>query len=505
MCGFIHQPPKTPKSRATHQAFGVTSSENLRMTTSVQRQILAAVGGKPPENGMLLGGDPVDGVVRHVVFDDGAERSGSTYSPDHVRLNALLTDWWRPSGIRLLGFVHSHPGRFARPSGGDLHYAEVILRANPHLDRLLMPIVTVEPAPTLHPFVVVRTPGGVEARPVTLDVLDEVLVSTAKSVPLGPTPSLPNAKPRAIREETFRRVVGAFDLPHLSFCRVVVVGTGGAAGFCEDVVRAGVHEVVLIDPDVVSATNLATQQVYRRDIGRPKVDAVADRLRDINPAVNALALQNDFEQLPEAEIESLLGLDLARPPILTLLCGCTDAFFAQARVNRAGLHFGVPTLSAQVYAEGRGAEITFTYPGVTPACHRCVLQSRYDAYLRDGYTNTVTSDGTPISATTRLNSTKLLVALAILHHGTAHPRWGRMLERIGNRNLIQLRLDPDLGLPVFDRVLCGDRDRVFSDEAVWLPQQPEGQATGRTPCPDCSGTGDLRLSIGSFTDTRLPR
>ena len=102
-----------------------------------------------------------------------------------------------------------------------------------------------------------------------------------------------------------------------------------------------------------------------------------------------------------------------------------------------------------------------------------------------------------------MNSTKLFVALALLHHGTAHPRWGRLLERIGNRNLVQLRLDPDLALPVFERVLCGDRDRVFSDEAVWLPQQPEGSATGRTPCPDCGGTGDLRSAIGTLTDTRL--
>jgi ThiF family protein/JAB domain-containing protein similar to deubiquitination enzymes len=479
------------------------SGEIMRMTASAHRQIMGAVGTKPPENGMPLGGDPADGVVRHVVFDDGAERSGATYSPDHVRLNRLLADWWRPSGIRLLGFVHSHPGRFARPSGGDLHYAQVILQANPHLGRLLMPIVTVEPEPALHPFVVVRTSDGVVAKAATLEVLDEVLVAPSEKA--AAKPALVNPTPRQIREETFRRVVGAYDLAHLRYCRVLIVGVGGAAGLAEDVVRAGVHEVVLIDPDTVSATNLATQQVYRRDLGRPKVEAVADRLRDINPAANVLALRKGFDEFSDAEIESLLGLDLARPPIRTLVCGCTDAFFAQARVNRVGLHFGVPTLCAQVYAEGRGAEITFTYPGITPACHRCVLRSRYDAYLKNGYSNTVTSDGTPISSTTRLNSTKLFVALALLHHGTAHPRWGRTLERISNRNLIQLRLDPDLALPVFERVLCGDRDRVFCDESVWLPQQPEGPMTGHAACPDCGGTGDLREAIGSLTDTRLPR
>ena len=481
------------------------SREALRMSAAVHRQIMGAIGTKAPENGMLLGGDPTDGVVRHVVFDDGAERSGSTYSPDHVRLNSLLTGWWRPSGIRLLGFVHSHPGQFARPSGGDLHYADVILKANPHLERLLMPIVTVSPEPVIHPFVVIRTPKGVAAVPAALEVLDEVLVFASAKRSQATAVTSGTLSPRTIREETFRRVVGAYDLAHLRHCRVVVVGVGGAVGFVEDLARAGICDLVLVDPDVVATTNLATQQVYRRDLGRPKVEVIAERLRDINPAVEALARQADFNTLTESEIESLLGLDVARPPVRTLLCGCTDNFFAQARVNRAGLQHGVPTLCAQVYAEGRGAELTFTYPGVTPACHRCILASRYEAYLEQGYENDVTSDATPIASTTRLNAAKLAVAMALLHHGTTHPRWGRLLERIGSRNLVQLRLDPDLALPVFDRVLAGDRDRILFDEAVWLPQQPEGSAVGRTPCPDCGGTGDLRTAVGSIADTRVAR
>ena len=477
------------------------SAHPLRLSRSVYRQIIGAVGTKVPENGMVLGGDPVDGIVRHVVFDDGADRTGATYSPDVQRLNTLLAEWWGPSGIRLLGFVHSHPGRFGRPSAGDLRYATAILKANPHLERLLIPILTFDPEPTVHAYAAVRNAGEVVVVAVPLEVLDEVLaVASAKESAAAVEPR-PGA--RVVREETFRRVVDAYDLPHLRFCRVVIVGVGGASGFAEDLVRAGVHDLVLLDPDTVSATNLATQQAYRRDLGRAKVEALADRLRDINPAVEVRALQQDFNQLSDGTIEELLGCDLARPPIRTLLCGCTDQFFAQARVNRVGLQFGVPTLSAQVYAEGRGAEVTFTYPGRTPACQRCVLRSRYDAYLKDGYRNTVTSDGTPIGSTTRLNATKLLVALAILHHGTAHPRWGRMLERLGDRSLIQIRLHPDLELPVFDRVLAGDRERIFADDTVWLPQRPEAGTADRPPCPDCGGTGDLRAAVGTLPDTRL--
>ena len=83
-----------------------------------------------------------------------------------------------------------------------------------------------------------------------------------------------------------------------------------------------------------------------------------------------------------------------------------------------------------------------------------------------------------------------------------------MLTRIGKRNLVQLRMDPDfagtLGIKVFDRVFEGaDQDRLFFDEAVWLPQDQECPETGYEPCPDCGGTGDLRYAVGKFNDTKL--
>jgi hypothetical protein len=139
------------------------------------------------------------------------------------------------------------------------------------------------------------------------------------------------------------------------------------------------------------------------------------------------------------------------------------------------------------------------------------LSSRYRHFLEARRQNDVTSHGTPIFSTTRLNAIKGGVALALFHHGSAHPRWGEMISRIGKRNLIQIRMDPDfahtLGMKVFDRVFeKADQARLFFDEAVWLPQDQEGPETGYdVPCPDCGGTGDLRKALGTIQDTRLAR
>ena len=175
----------------------------LRMTAAVHRQILGAVGSKEPEQGMLLGGDLADGIVRHVVFDDSARRTGATYSPDVVRLNALLSEWWGPSGIRLLGVVHSHPGRLGRPSEGDRKYAGAILHTNPHLDRLLLPILTFDPEPTIHGFVALREDGGVRLETTKLEILEEVLAKATEGAGQTSTPT--PTSPRAIRAETFAR------------------------------------------------------------------------------------------------------------------------------------------------------------------------------------------------------------------------------------------------------------------------------------------------------------
>lgn len=474
----------------------------LPMTASVIEQIRASVGALPAESGGMLGGSRLDGVVRTFAFDDhpgGA--TAATYTPRHELLTRVLREQWNPRGVQLLGFVHSHPSGFRRPSGPDIDYAQRFLARNDDLDRMLLPIVTSAADHdefAMAGFAVGRDGGPARAvpRPVTV-------VADAEPIPTEP-------------HAAFARVQSAYDLDRLARTRLVVVGAGGAAAFVEDMCRAGVGEVVLVDPDLVEPANVGTQMVRLRDAGTPKVASLARRLVEVSPVVTVAAVHASTDDLTDQDLTRLATARIgghARPEV-SLVCGFTDSFAAQARVARLALHLGLPSLAAQVYAEGRGAEISFALPGRTPACQRCALGSRYRAY-RDGYRNDVGSGGTPIFATTRLNSLKGFVALALLHGAGSEPasgagghRWLRLLDRIGNRNLIMIRMDPDLattvGLGQFDRALSGaDAARIVTDETLWLPQEPESPATGFEPCGDCGGTGDLRDAIGTLPVSHL--
>ncbi len=486
----------------------------LRMTREVYDEIRQTIGLRPAENGGALGREEDDDVIRYYVFDDTAHKTGATYSPNHELLNKMFKSNWNPRGIRLAGFVHSHPAGFTRPSRGDLYYADRILAAIPDLPALFLPIVQTVPDTRsfkLRAFVALREDGQLVDHEVELEIVDDEANSRAAKADAAQV-MVPD-----ISGDVFDRVKNAYDLDRLARARVVIVGVGGAASFAEDLARCGTGEFVLIDDDRVSVSNIATQQVYLKDVGRPKVEALADRLRDINPWVRVTTVPESLDSLDDSAIRAIcldpVDHSDGRSPSVTLLCGLTDNFLAQARVNALALNFGLPSLCAQVWQEGRGAEVTFTYPGLTSACHRCILSARYDAYLKDGYRNTVTSHGTPIFATTRLNAIKGFIALALLHHDStgSSSRFAGLAGRIGNRNMLQIRMDPDLavampGIRTFRRVF-GDEDNpyLFFDETVWLPQQVESGQDGSPRCPDCHGTGDLRDAIGTFDDTRKIR
>ena len=82
-----------------------------------------------------------------------------------------------------------------------------------------------------------------------------------------------------------KRVLGEDAVEYLRSVRVAVVGLGGVGGYAvEALARTPVGALVLVDPDVVAATNLNRQlAALQSTIGRPKTEVLAERVRDIRP------------------------------------------------------------------------------------------------------------------------------------------------------------------------------------------------------------------------------
>ena len=81
------------------------------------------------------------------------------------------------------------------------------------------------------------------------------------------------------------RLYGAAALPRLHAAHVCIVGVGGVGSWVvEGLARSGVGALTLVDLDDVCVTNTNRQShAHEGNIGRPKVEALAERVRAINP------------------------------------------------------------------------------------------------------------------------------------------------------------------------------------------------------------------------------
>ncbi|WP_142804736.1 MULTISPECIES: tRNA threonylcarbamoyladenosine dehydratase [Tepidiphilus] len=91
------------------------------------------------------------------------------------------------------------------------------------------------------------------------------------------------------------RLYGKGALARLQQSKVAVVGVGGVGSWAaEALVRSGVGGVRLIDLDVVAESNCNRQiHALSSTLGRAKVEAMAERLADINPSLSC-ELIDDF-------------------------------------------------------------------------------------------------------------------------------------------------------------------------------------------------------------------
>lgn len=102
-------------------------------------------------------------------------------------------------------------------------------------------------------------------------------------------------------------LIGEEALKKLEKARVAIFGIGGVGSFVvEGLTRAGVGNLVLIDPDDISITNLNRQiHATHSTIGKSKVDVMKERILDINPIANVEIYKgNEFDDGEENIINS---------------------------------------------------------------------------------------------------------------------------------------------------------------------------------------------------------
>lgn len=100
-------------------------------------------------------------------------------------------------------------------------------------------------------------------------------------------------------------LLGEEAMQKISTIRVIVFGVGGVGSWCaESLVRSGVSHLTIVDGDCVSETNINRQlMATTKTVGRVKVEVMKERLLEINPEAEIVALHKVYTKETNDEFE----------------------------------------------------------------------------------------------------------------------------------------------------------------------------------------------------------
>jgi molybdopterin/thiamine biosynthesis adenylyltransferase len=267
-----------------------------------------------------------DGLTRLLVRDyelaaaDDYATQGTQNAELRPALVARVTKRARREKLSLV-FVHSHPG-FEAP-----HFSLIDDMGESRLAGFLG---------HRHPdnihAALVMSAGGVRAR--QLGTINEIRVMS-----LGERRVIHFDPERAteFRNELFDRQVRAFGASGqhaLERLRVAIVGLGGTGSMAaQQLVHLGIRKFILVDPDVIEATNLnRVVGAMPPDLGNSKVEVAARYIRSFAPDVEVTNVVGDIIKARIAQV--LFDADV--------IFGCTDSHGSRAVLQQVSYQYLIP-------------------------------------------------------------------------------------------------------------------------------------------------------------------
>ncbi|HEY8465210.1 MAG TPA: ThiF family adenylyltransferase [Solirubrobacterales bacterium] len=244
----------------------------------------------------------------------------------------------------------------------------------------------------------------------------------------------------------------AWPLEEIAEKLVVVVGAGSiGSAACEALASYGVRRFALVDPDRLLTHNFARHRVGRTQLGRHKVNALAARLHERDPAV-------DVQPLP---IDVIYDADVVRPVIaeadITLVCA--DGVEPRRVSNHLSRRAAKPAVFACVLADGAYGEIL----RIRPPRVGCLLCVRAELIAKGAMNPEPALDRGYGTGTRHLPMTAVGGDLGLVGELAAKVTAATLLERLGYREQrlpgdhAILALRPKTGMaPPFDMELAGD-------------------------------------------------
>ena len=268
-----------------------------------------------------------------------------------------------------------------------------------------------------------------------------------------------------LRESLFKRLGGLDVKENLQDKKAVLIGVGSVGSTAAaQLVKAGIGEIVMIDPDQLEIHNIIRHLCDLKDLGRNKTDAVSDKLKSINPDIKCtgfvLDFVNDFKKIQKEITDA------------DILVVSTDTPDSRHFANMISVENNIPTVYISLHERAKTGRIYRVVPNET-GCRHCLGDGQWNSEFIPGTTeySEVTSErdivfqpglDTDISLVTLLG-VKMIVS-SLLHPkeiiaadlGANYILWNGYPGLDGS----MVRLIPG-GIPKNDKCdICGEAEEV---------------------------------------------
>lgn len=157
------------------------------------------------------------------------------------------------------------------------------------------------------------------------------------------------------KNRLFERIEKLYNVGLIGQATVLIAGCGsGGSQVALQLVMSGVRNFELYDNQELGEENVIRHACGLRYVGREKTEAVADLLRDRNPAVKIKTYTLDLMSIPNLD-------DCVRSASVVVLA--TDNEPTRFRLNEACVRTGTPFVVGRVFTRGIGGEVFAYRPG----------------------------------------------------------------------------------------------------------------------------------------------
>lgn len=282
--------------------------------------------------------------------------------------------------------------------------------------------------------------------------------------------------------EFFARSHGMLS-PTLRTRHVLLAGAGSVGSYAaEQLTRAGVGRLTVVDHDSVEAVNLGRTSYRSMHVGKPKVEALGTLVHEINPHATYEAVSAKTQDVPDARMAELVtSADL-------VFCALDDPQ-AQRDLCHHAYALGRPSVFVGLYRRASGGEVSLSVAGEAP-CYVCQtgartrLESDEVAREVDYGVGRLRSEAGLAVDIQHVTSCGVKLGLGLLLRGEPDASVAQLAEAALARRFHLLTLSMVPNYWFFPHVF-GDTAGQLAFQAVWLTAESSPQ------CPIC-GNAEVR-------------